>query len=610
MRELVFPYVYYVLIGYTWSKVFKKNYSEALPVATMFHVLVVIIFGMIFGKLSFGILGYIIICCIVLFGYYLKDAERFMTIREDAVKWAFGGGISFSALFVFCYVINEGKMFASYDEFSHWGMFLKESLRLDALYCTSHVPMAHKDYVPAFTMVEAIWIFLCGKYSESNAYRAIQIFCFIMMMPLFKKFYEWKREKKVAANSFMICILIMLITCSIPLLLNSSAGVPFYHSIYCDLPMGIVFFYCFAKAFYEDKCKEYQYLALGIAISFLSLCKMTGIALVPVIIGFVVISLVMNSEIRKADVGGLCLDSATSILLWYIFNKYVDIFYKNNGSKQSYDGMSIEYIKNVFGNDDSLVPYLFDVRKTYIEALFDRDILSKGSFIAVIIFVVLAVMLISFISYNNMIKIRICSIWMAITSLFYGLLMYFLYETAFSEPEARSLASYERYMGTFVISLVLIFAMLYIDYAISSKGTIIKLVSFLLLVVIMLAHDYKSVMQVCPPKLSKHNNQVEEYFNASELINSSTCENADIKILCTPENQNAGTYFRYYCCPRSISGFSSNTVKTQDDLKKLIMETDYIYILSYDDSIQKLWEGISDKSMIEGAFIDCSEILE
>ena len=73
--------------------------------------------------------------------------------------------------YFFCWFSNIGKVFLAWDEFSHWGMFLKESLRLDNLYAVSPLPFKHKDYVPAITLFEVIWVKLCRRYLEADVYR-------------------------------------------------------------------------------------------------------------------------------------------------------------------------------------------------------------------------------------------------------------------------------------------------------------------------------------------------------------------------------------------------------------------------------------------------------
>ena len=96
--------------------------------------------------------------------------------------------IIFFVLYVFIFAINVDKRFYEWDEFSHWGRFLKETLRLNSLFCTSNASMSHKDYVPIITVFEYIWCRLSFRYVEADAYSAQQVLMVSMMLPVFSVF--------------------------------------------------------------------------------------------------------------------------------------------------------------------------------------------------------------------------------------------------------------------------------------------------------------------------------------------------------------------------------------------------------------------------------------
>ena len=106
----------------------------------------------------------------------------------------------------FFFLIKFSKRFWAWDEFSHWGVFLKETLRLDSLYCTSPLTIAHKDYVPAITLFETIWCKLSFRYNKADAYRAIQIFMFSLMMPMFDKLNELSHNKNCKRECKLFCV--------------------------------------------------------------------------------------------------------------------------------------------------------------------------------------------------------------------------------------------------------------------------------------------------------------------------------------------------------------------------------------------------------------------
>ena len=129
-------------------------------------------------------------------------------------------------------------------------MFLKESLRLDMLYAESPLPLFHKDYVPASTLFEVIWCRLSGRFVEADAYRAIQMVMFAMMLPMFECFAPTLQEgaagsvRQAVRRAFLgrgrqlAAVFFVLL---LPLLF-SAYDTQFYHSVYIDYFLGVVFF--------------------------------------------------------------------------------------------------------------------------------------------------------------------------------------------------------------------------------------------------------------------------------------------------------------------------------------------------------------------------------
>ena len=118
------------------------------------HTVLSIISGLIFQKLSIGLYFGIIVtfsACIICLHRRKQKFTKALVVESTDIFLKTG-----ALVFIFAYLVlfylNSGKWFTSWDEYSHWGAFLKESLRLDNFYCVSELNFAHKDYVPAFTM--------------------------------------------------------------------------------------------------------------------------------------------------------------------------------------------------------------------------------------------------------------------------------------------------------------------------------------------------------------------------------------------------------------------------------------------------------------------------
>lgn len=113
----------------------------------------------------------------------------------------------------------------------------------------SPLSFAHKDYVPGITLFEVIWCKLNGRYAEADVYRAIQIFMFSLLMPMFEGISEYIEENiYISTNTIknikyrLFQLVAVIIVMLIPLVFSVSNAFCFYHSIYCDVAVGIVFF--------------------------------------------------------------------------------------------------------------------------------------------------------------------------------------------------------------------------------------------------------------------------------------------------------------------------------------------------------------------------------
>ena len=68
------------------------------------------------------------------------------------------------------------------------------------------------------------------------------------------------------------------------------------------------------------------------------------------------------------------------MVLWLGYKKYVDKYVDNTGSIQSYDGMKLSLLREVFTiPENSVITYLKSVTDTFVDAIIHRDILIHGS---------------------------------------------------------------------------------------------------------------------------------------------------------------------------------------------------------------------------------------
>lgn len=178
LLRAVVPCVYSLLVGIAFSILLNRKLLYSIPTAFCTQIVIMILTGIIFGSVSIGMWIMIVLCGLVcVFGIFIHRGDRFY--RNIGIEQI----LFFTVIYALIYIADYKKCFDSWDEFSHWGHFVKETLRLDALFCTSPLRFVHKDYVPAVPVFEALWNRLSFGYSEANTFRAIQMLQISMIIP-------------------------------------------------------------------------------------------------------------------------------------------------------------------------------------------------------------------------------------------------------------------------------------------------------------------------------------------------------------------------------------------------------------------------------------------
>lgn len=599
---------YCLMLGSVWSACFNKKFLHSLAPAFMFHVLLVFLSGLVFKNLTIGIYGGIALAAIAGLLLLIRNRKSLSKASVYAYcKRMWNDGVFiFLVFYVFCYVINYRKRFTTWDELAHWGMFLKESLRLDSLFCMSTLEFPHKDYVPSITLFETIWCRLNGRYVEADVYRGLQIFLFSMLMPMFERISDYTAEKisgcteKISVCKYrlfqMSAVLIALL---VPLIFNARHGFCFYHSIYCDIAVGLIFFHCVFDIYREHENVFYQLFELTIDVVMLVLAKMTSMALLPLIAALLFVKLVFFTKEKIS--AKLCLSAVLSmgipVALWYWFNKFVDQYITNSGKIQSYDGMKISSLKEVFTSpENSAIPYLRQVRNAFVDAVIHRDILLHGSYLVVITFLVIGFFVAAHFASKvfDKRKIAVTGLWAFGSCIYYALLMFFLYCTAFSEKEGVNLASYERYMNSFVISIVFLLLAVYFDSEIWKRNRKGYYWILILLCVDLAFFHVSAFDQVLPGNITHDDDTISENTRYAAVITDAVAEDESLYILKRGGNSDFLYRQRYYCHPRVIYAGSIGPAVNEDDgwsrdltIEEFVKEVSrykYIYFCAVDEA--------------------------
>ena len=540
--NIVLTFLYCILAGAGTALVLRKSFAESLAPAFLLHILILIFSAIAIGSLNAGIIiGIVVFALFVAYGLKTSVKGDISRVFNNT------GFFIFILIFLFVAFSNEGKVFRSFDEFSGYGVFLKETLRLDKLFCVSTKEFSHKDYQPALTVFEAMWARMSFRYDESDAFRAIQILEFSLLLPvisyhggygpLFSKAEGKSISFDLKGTAYSLLKLVLFAV--IPLLLL--AGPQFYHSIYQDVTVSILSFYCLFIADTETEDHRYAGFVLSLAFTVLAMQKMTSFMFIPAIVVFYAIRLNMNKKEGKNWLRAL-IPAGFAVASWYCVNLYIKHFVDVKGSAQSYSGVWFENFLNVFKNDGS-IPYQEFVTYEFIYSVLKTPILAGMSYLAVlavsiVLFLITALAIRKKKEAGNIVLI---TAWVTIMSLIYAVMLWVLYLTVFDANEALSLASYPRYMNT--ITLLAVYLSFHVLCRYLDKWKYPLFGTLLIAVLAILFFIYPGNMkQLKPGKYTDDRELLTWRLAEAAPVTENTFDSPDTKVYCLLCGVNAATY--------------------------------------------------------------------
>lgn len=604
---LVVPFLYMCLVTGAYSIQFNRRYAESMAPAFCIQMLLMLFTGMVFNSVSLGIVIGIVLAISSYAFFMFKN--RSWSILHSKMKDCYPEFVLAVIVYLLIYTINMGKHYHSADEFMHWGNFLRETYRLDALYVTSPAPFYHKDYVPAITLFEALWCKLSLRLSEANAYRGIQMLQVSMLLPMITR--TVRREEHIKPISVAVKA---FITLTIPLFFS---GLLFYHTIYQDYIYGVLVFYCMWIVITGERT-IYTLFEATLAMTILILSKMTALAFLPMVVIFYAVYMIFYQESERKPhtaakvIGASIVLTFVPLAIWKIYNAYASSFLGEGTSGQNYGGHGISSLIKVLAHNGAIT-WQNDVEKSYISALISRGLVSRIPYVQIILLVVALLILYSFFGErrNYIRRIRISALWIFIAGLSYAFLMYYLYMTGFSEYEARVLASYDRYMDTFVISALFLAAAV-VFYFSKADSIVIPVIGIVFLQNVFFFLDYG---QIKPGILSGENAL---YLDEANHICNIVPEDKTVAVIIRGERVIAEDAVTYYSYPREI-GFAypgkatseNDTLSREyscEELTEWIANYDYVYFMNIDDAFIENYSGIfaSPEDVVRGEIYQVS----
>ena len=180
-----------------------------------------------------------------------------------------------------------------------------------------------------------------------------------------------------------------------------------------------------------------------------------------------------------------------------------------------------------------------EYQETFVNAIFfERGILLHGSFVPIVIFISLLVFMLAHAQKDDVLqrRIRLAGYFIVASAFAYVAQMYLLYAVAFPVDRYVRLSSYERYMSTFILSIMLLAVYLYYESQIWKKYLSASYAVLVLMFAYLLLFHVNSFSQVLPGNLTRDRRGIAGWEYAASKLSAATPDYAKIYVIKREEN--------------------------------------------------------------------------
>ena len=598
MLSYAIPLLYILFFNASLVMITKRSFGKCLPITMMLSAFLLFFSQLIFATFQVGfVLGIAFAASSVMM--LLVKAKKRKT-NEFKKLYFTSGFTAFLIVYVLVFVYDFARGFSVWDEFSHWGLMVKEMLRLDSFYSVdvSNL-MVHKDYPPIMQLFELFWVKLSGGYKEAYLECALHTFELSLFIPLIA---EKVAEKWNIIKSVLVSMAVML-SVSLLVVLFDLHGV--FQTIYTDYVMALIVVYLLMTVLINKRITCFEIMELSVGGGFLLLLKQMGLPLYLMVLCFFAVMILVKRKNKiksylKYDNNWKLLSILVALLLpfvvWFIWGR------ATSGITKQFDLSSInigDFVNVLLGGGEDWQRYT--VLK-YLNALGQNNLSTSFLPLSYIQGVTLfALLLWAVYRCFNLDKREILALGgiVVIGAVGYAATMLLLYVLSFGSYEGPILASYDRYMDTYMI--VMFGLILAITIYWTTRNKKLNLL-FLVTAGLALINTPMTYSKLYPFFIKGESTGLENYAQMAQDLKT-RIEDGNAKVFIIAQKSTGAQYFlQYYATPIKVnsSHYSWNT-STEDTGKEFkenilpyITDYDYLYIVDANEEFKEAYCAIID----------------
>lgn len=605
----------------------RKKFGKVFPLTLMSLSLVMIVSGIFAGSLTPGYyagIGWALLCVPLLLYRVLIRREG----RELAGDLFSTGFFALALSICMVLVMDRRAMYSAWDEYSHWDPMVKAMLYDNTLYTTSTSSFAHHDYPPAAQLLEYFICRLNGRLDERYVYRMLQILTLSFFFPMVENLSARRaapdesscegtlRTGKILYKAALHQPAVLLyhvsaFLASVLLLFVCAANqMNFFASIYKDLLLAVEGGYFFFLL-WKFNGGAFDSWELGICAAFLLMTKQMGLTYL--LIGMMLLLYRFIRERGSYTRGAL-------IRSWLLFAGLPAFLYLSwNGlvRRLHLGGQFVtsSLIRNAWGfvTGTQVQDYQKSVVSLFCRALFkttdncDLSLFGLSFFTWFILFGLILAASVWAVRRGRVYLPEYAGGFLAVVWVgyaVYAVILLGLYVSGgFGEYEASILASYSRYMGSYVFSsFMLLLGILTENYRDSRDAALPVMRALCLLFVCaffvtawMGRNDMKILENLAPQRAVEGNNSFE--ITASRIEQYAGPDDSVLFVV-QDDNGNWGICYNYYLIPRRTGALSvgtgsggdaNKTTMTPEGFAEQVSGYQYLYVARPDDEFNAVY---------------------
>ncbi len=568
--DFIIPLVYFICTNGVSVLLFKKSFGKCLPMTLMATSFIVFLSQVFFKTFIVGYIINILLLPLLVF-LLIKNKNNI----EDFKKNFFSNGFYIFILFYFIlFFFDLNRQLMKWDEYSHWGVMVKEMFRLDKFYSTKHSTLlVHKDYPPIIPIYELFYAKLTFSFKGEILIKALRLFNFSLIIP----FLEDANNKKNTVIKSTICLVVLFL---IILLFDQHDVI---NTIYIDYTVSLLTAYLLSFIFMEkDMFDKFNIINILIVLSFLMLSKQIGLPFCLMVMFIYGGKVLLMKNDKKKSIIVIALITIIPLVFFIGWNRYVSTL---NIDKQF-------VISDVVGKRTK--KWQKQAATNYVNAVNNYSLVTsylKINYITWLVIVLVLLYLICRKEYNRKERILL-GITYTLGFIGYYFVMLALYTTSFGPDEGVGIASFNRYMPSFVLICVSSLYMILINK--------ISIKKILIILIIMIYIQDTAQLTKMIPKVKKNSKHIFEM--KAEKIKKYTKKNSKVFVIAqnTVGEYQYGINFyldsqvtnpKYYLFP--IHG--NNYKNFYYDIEDYLFEYDYLFISNIDPIFPELYDFMFDE---------------